>query len=453
MPPYLLAARLIAVLAGAASVGATPVNSNSTISSDLSGRDSMIATAELPAPGSKYRLVSEQQATAAPGTCSQDITLINECAGGSRGECQGTVTAYIYGLVSVHAGWTFMRPDSQFFPLGAEVQEVPQDQVAIRIPEGGRVDIRLPDCMSSGRIVSVANGDALHFSGSKGEVRAPSEVNPSEPSHDSFWSFMELTLDPNDGLTVNPSQVDSAGIPVAVELEHFDGDRDPVVTGGMKADAVATICEKLATQALADGQPWDKLCHRSNTTGAYVRASSPMMYINGGNPTAFQDYYEPYIDQVWEQYRNQDLVFDVGSSGNHTFRVGPDDQLRSVNSTVSFSKPCTRDIFTCATGPFTENGDPFHNQIVARLCAAFVRSTIHTGHVQPSDALPHKRYYQGNPSNHYAKFVHEVSKNGKGYAFPVDWVDGPSVADKDMPHGQITIKNPGRLTVTIGGWR
>ncbi|EME38064.1 glycoside hydrolase family 64 protein, partial [Dothistroma septosporum NZE10] len=335
----------------------------------------------------------------------------------------GTVNAYVYG--SNDGLLTFVSPDSQFY-VPHEVGAIDQSRIAIPIPQGQSVNVHIPGCLVGGRMSFVSGGDQLHYAGTvagaQGGFVQPSETNPDDSNANSYWSFMEFTSTEVGGLTVNPSSVDFAGIPIAMMLEDCNAGSKPLFTGGMKADAVATICQNLTEQAKVDGFPWDQLCTRSQDGGSFVRALSPNALTKGNDETAFKHYWKSYVDQVWNEYRSQDLVFDVAAEGTHICRVGGDDQLHCANDSVLISKPHTSDIFSCSSGPFEHTGNLVRDGITARLCAAFVRSTIHTGHAQPCDLLGPDQYYQTNPTNYFAKYVHKASKRGTGYAFAFDWV-------------------------------
>jgi hypothetical protein len=114
-----------------------------------------------------------------------------------------------------------------------------------------------------------------------------------------------------------------------------------------------------------------------------------------------------------------------------------------------YSKPTEADIFGCNSGPFTveASDNDVHSRVVARLCAAFVRSTLllDGGDVQPS--LPATSYYQASPADWYASFVHKYELDGFGYAFSYDDVN-PANEDES---GTVADPNPQSLQVVVGG--
>jgi hypothetical protein len=86
--------------------------------------------------------------------------------------------------------------------------------------------------------------------------------------------------------------------------------------------------------------------------------------------------------------------------------------------------------------------------VIPRLAAAFNRSTL----LLPTDQFPNGNhpgdYYRNAITNHYARIVHSVQRDGRGYAFPYDDVvpDGGS----DVA-GVVYDGSPRLFTVGVGG--
>lgn len=85
------------------------------------------------------------------------------------------------------------------------------------------------------------------------------------------------------------------------------------------------------------------------------------------------------------------------------------------------------------------------------MAAALNRSTLVSSPNQP-DAIQGgaNNYYKTNPTNHYARIVHSVNLDGRGYAFPYDDVV-PSGATGPDQAGTVSDGSPALLTVTVGG--
>jgi hypothetical protein len=113
-------------------------------------------------------------------------------------------------------------------------------------------------------------------------------------------------------------------------------------------------------------------------------------------------------------------------------------------SVASFPKPSTQDIFSCSTGPFLTNSDAFR-AITPRLAAGYNRSTLHLLTPQPADP---SLAYKYPITNHYARILHQVELDGRGYAFPYDDVTPTGGLDQS---GSVSDPNPVLLTIIVGG--
>lgn len=169
----------------------------------------------------------------------------------------------------------------------------------------------------------------------------------------------------------------------------------------------------------------------------------------------FDGYYQSYVDEAWTKYTNEDLKVDTQAEwGIVTGRVDSTGLL-SFPGAGTFAKPAAVDIFSCSTGPFGSYPEATRDEmgaIGARLAAALNRSTLVSNADQP-DAIGgdgNNNYYQTNPTNHYARIVHGVNLDGRGYAFPYDDVM-PSGATGPDQAGTVFDGSPELLTVTVGG--
>ncbi|THV36997.1 glycoside hydrolase family 64 protein [Glycomyces buryatensis] len=271
----------------------------------------------------------------------------------------------------------------------------------------------------------------------------PALHNPADSNYGKTVSFCEFTF--NDvQLFVNLSYVDLVtNLPLGVRLQ---GDADKTVEP-MPAGAVDAIASDLETQAAADGQPWDQLVLRGGS-GQVLRVVSPqnLMAPYFGQPDMpFADYWTAYVDEVWSLYQGADLSIDLqGGRGVLTGRVEGENLVFGDGS--SFPRPDARDIFTCDHGPFANIPTDSEEKkgLLARLAAAFNRSTIHSHPEQPNGA-PVDEFYTHEVTNHYSRIVHANSPIG--YAFPYDDVCPDDAPDQS---GAAFDGNPTRLTVTAG---
>ncbi|EFQ33277.1 glucanase B [Colletotrichum graminicola] len=276
-------------------------------------------------------------------------------------------------------------------------------------------------------------------------VVEPSATNIADPNYNLNWGFCEFTFNSYQ-VYVNISYVDFVSIPVSLTLENDAGKVTTVP--GFPSNALDAICDGLSAQDAADGAGWSRLIVRTPDGSANLRALSP----NSGivmQPDLFQGYYQPYVDAAWGKYRGADLTVNTQAEwGNVKGRVGADNLL-SFGDVGSFAQPSARDIFSCSTGPF--GGYPKNQAqmgaIGARIAAAFNRSTLLINDQQPEGESV-GNYYKDARTNHYSRICHEISSDGRGYAFPYDDV-GP--ADGPDQSGSLFDPNPKLLTVGIGG--
>jgi hypothetical protein len=272
----------------------------------------------------------------------------------------------------------------------------------------------------------------------------PSAVNPSDPSADINWGFVELTNNSN-GLNANISYVDFVGMVLGMTLTNSDGSSQ--TTPGLQVGSVPNICNELVSQTNSDGQVWNKLCF-ADAMGTPLRVLSPTDY-GSLHSTAFAGYYDSYVDAVWSNYAAHVLQIDTQTSyGVVNCQVGGN-VLTCNGDNRGYSKPVISDIWGCNSGPFEiQSGDnDVHRAVIPRLCAAFVRSTLLLagGNTQPG--LGASNYYTSSPTNHYSRIVHRYEINSIGYAFPYDDVAPGGVVNSS---GDLASGDPESLTIFVG---
>ena len=267
----------------------------------------------------------------------------------------------------------------------------------------------------------------------------PSVLNPSDPNASVNFGFCEFTLN-NDQLFANISYVDFvSAIPIALTLESTSGARQHVA--GTPGNGLDLVCDQLRTQQARDGKPWDKLIVSQN--GKPLRALNP----THGNAVgaSFDGYFEPYIDAVWEKYKNASMHINTqAAAGVVPGAVHPSNGQLVIGG-QPFSKPSTADVLGCNSGPFATGPDPTRNAIIPRLAAAFVRSTLLETEDHPSGP---ETFWKHERTNHYARIVHEVNRDSKGYAFAYDDVQPDGGQDQS---GKVNDGSPRLWTVTVGG--
>ncbi|KAJ9138280.1 Glycoside hydrolase family 64 protein [Coniochaeta hoffmannii] len=361
------------------------------------------------------------------------------------------VYAYITGIsLQARAGSRVLLKSNGkdlYFPSEPPENMSPlTEDVAIPLgPPGTTKTVHIPQ-MAGGRIWFSRDGK-LTFLLNKGgpALVEPSVLNPADPNAGVDFAFAEFTLN-NDQLFANISCVDFVPrLPVALTLQTAGGQVQHV--SGMPADGLDRVCEGLRAQAKKDHRPWDKLVVQRPGSQAAIRALNP----THGNAVgaSFDGYYEPLVEEVWSRYHEK--------KGGILMRVNTQAAPGTLEGRVlanggelvvggeAFKKPTTADILGCNSGPFETGASAKRNAIIPRLAAGFLRSCIVNCEHQPSGP---ETYYKRDPTNHYARIVHEVNLDGKGYAFAYDDVQPDGGEDQS---GKVNAGDPKVFIVSVGG--
>lgn len=337
--------------------------------------------------------------------------------------------------------WFVLRSDGQtaYHPSNITNIGTPlQEDCAIKIGgPGSERTVTIPH-IAGGRIYFSVNEPLSFFLNPGPALVEPSVTNPSDANYNKNWGFCEFTFN-NDQLYANISYVDFVGLPVAIALDCGSGEHKKVL--GIPHDGIHKVCAGLEEQKQNDGHGWDKLVFKG-PDGQPLRILSPnQACVMDGS--LFNNYYEPYVDEVWDRFTSQEIVIDTMAAGVVKGRVEGDKLLFDG---LDFAKPSTRDIFNADGGPFRTGPDAKRNAIIPRLNAEFNRSTymIH------DDVFPAQsdKYYKHPVTNHYARLVHAANMDGRGYAHPYDDASPPGGGDQS---GFVNDGDPKLFTVTIGG--
>jgi hypothetical protein len=355
------------------------------------------------------------------------------------------VYAYITGLaLNNNNAPIFVQSDGRtiYFPASPSQPLTPLAQdVAIPLgAPGNTVHATIPR-IAGGRIWFSVDARLTFYINPGPAVVEPSVTNPTDANINVNWSFCEFTFNEAQ-LFANISYVDFVSLPVSLSLTNNAGQTQTVP--GMSPSGFTTIVNELRAQASRDRRPWDQLIHSFN--GRPLRALSPNKLLIG-NANAWGDYWDDYVRQVWSRFTNQDMIVNTqAAAGDLRGRV-VNGEL-TFPSAGSFSPPSAKDIFSCSTGPFATGPNPARNAVIPRLAAAFNRTTLLLGTDQFPNGSHPGDYYKNGATNHYARIVHGVQRDGRGYAFPYDDVvpDGGS----DVA-GTVFDGNPRLFTAAVGG--
>lgn len=308
----------------------------------------------------------------------------------------------------------------------------------------------------------------LHFHETGGYAGA--NLNASTDPNDGIrWEIVELTWG-NSGLWTNTSRVDAYQYPIAVELSGFTGGLNEPSYVESYASAIAgngspkygIVGEKIAHQEIL--ARWNNDVSDDYLVAKIIKEHS----IDGGyiieQPSKVEDFKEDilddYIDDIWQTYRDNDLVIDIGERGIWLGTVTGDsfnfvDPVDGSIATI-YGKPSS---FNAIEGSgflaFTDVPSSINREkhdedlmIQAQIAAAINRHAIYTDVTDGTVQNTHDadRYFIHEPYNEYVSFFHneEISHDSKTYAFAYDDVgDHSSTLQNTFPTG---------ARVIIGGY-
>ncbi|KAL9610794.1 MAG: hypothetical protein Q9167_004526 [Letrouitia subvulpina] len=366
-----------------------------------------------------------------------------------------TVWAYVTGH-DIHRNneWFLLQADgvTPYYPTNPPGRLSPLlKDCAIPLNASGKSAkvVTVPKLATARIYFSITDKMTFHLNEGPALVE-PDVNNPADPNVNVRWDFCEFTFNDTE-LFCNITYVDFVSLPISLTLVPTAGPTQHVT--GFPDDGFAQIQQKLQAQGHIDGQPWGSLLRRGN--GKDLRILNPKNAIVA-NGSLFAGYFEPYIDQVWNRYASpaQPLSIATGTKqwGTATGHVDHTSKLLRFpsasgppGSTITFSKPSTKDVFSCDTGPFHRGNDEAGN-ISARITAAFNRTTLLKWKDQPGHPAP-SEYYKDTPTNHYSRIVHNVNTDHLGYCFPFD--DVGASGEKDQS-GKVQSGSVKTFTVTVG---
>jgi hypothetical protein len=243
--------------------------------------------------------------------------------------------------------------------------------------KGSSVTITMPIPMLTGRIY-IANGelDIGVLQADTGiALQNPAFQNPYDPNFNTSFGFVEANQ-AGKCIYVNPTYVDFVGLPMGMELVT---EESTVAISGLPGNGVQEVCGQLAAEQAKDGYPWGDLCLKDNNDNP-IRVLSPQH-----NPEGFKNYFDDYIDQVWQYIASNGIKFDTQDGNPIVSCQVQGDSMTCDRDSLPFPKPTTADVWGCNSGSFAQAGDQRHKEIGARFCAAFHRATflLPGGDVQP----------------------------------------------------------------------
>ncbi len=344
-------------------------------------------------------------ANAAAGPDLLPLTITNDSG---RSE---PVHLYVLGESGGRLG--YVTEAGAFTPwTGGANPPAPAPDVSIAGPaNGASKTISVPKGLSGRMYMSF--GDKLDFKISQdGGLVQPAPWAAGDASRNVLFDWSEFTY--NDaGVWLNSSQVDMFAVPHAVSVTGSDGQTR--TTGQLKPGGRNAVIDGLRADA-----EFAKLV-QTREDGTVLRVLAPGKGADAGGFDP--NYLAGYIDKAWAAYANTDLtvkpfaeqpdkVFTGRTSGdvmNFTDAGGA--------QVASFTKPTTAHVWGC-DGNLAAPNDLVVGPLARSLCAALTRGTLGSQPVEPS--TDPATFYRNEPTNAYAKLIHENMADGKAYAFAFD---------------------------------
>jgi hypothetical protein len=203
-----------------------------------------------------------------------------------------------------------------------------------------------------------------------------------------YWDFIEWAH--NGGKWAgNTTQVDAWSLPITIEM----GNKKVGIVGPR-----TKLFEKFKKEAPA--------AFKNCVIGDFWIVSPFKADMGRGKP--FANYYEKYVDEVWEMYAKETKT----PSGKYVGKADPNGAL-TFTPTAGGGKPHTCDKKPTTSEILLGEGTLQRN---ADFCGAFNR------HVAEDPALwrDPTKYYLKEPCNWYSRFFHECGIDHKAYGFCYD---------------------------------
>lgn len=275
--------------------------------------------------------------------------------------------------------------------------------------------VYLPDIISGRMYLSYGEQVYITFNvAADGRVgyAGPDLNNTSDPNQDVLFEFIEFTVK-NKEYWGNTTRVDFYSFPVVTRLIGTDG----YTNGKYYANYDRTVGD-LGTREDVFGAYKNEVPNEFDTllTDKRIMAPCKLTFNEGAQ---YANYYDAYINEFWNKYASQDLVFTC-QAGTFRGRVEGDRMKFTKdgdNGTYYVYKPTTQDVLE-GKGNFNR-GNSTELVIEAQLCAAFNRGVA----TQPENYANASAFYKNPVSNFYSGFMHNHSYDGYSYGFCYDDVN------------------------------
>ncbi len=330
----------------------------------------------------------------------------------------GSIHLYIVGNDGTNQ--CHVTPEGELKPVQLS-DNGPDGYTDYAIPlTGTETTVSLPEM--SGRIY-VACGEKLKFKAVEADTGAalayPAAWVESDPNYPVVHDCAEFTYK-GGAMYCNTTMVDMFSVPLAIGLKGAKQQ----TTGTLKPGARDRIFDSVrSVEAFSQLVIDDK------------RVIAPGHGLGAGRFA--EDYFAPYIDQVWAAYQSKDLKVTTNAGTFHRpGRRRPAVLLRPGRGVLRQA---------------LHQGRPLLRRRARRAQRRHHRAGSRPSSVPPSTAppcsppptSPHPpppaAFYQGDLTHHYAKAMHAATEDGKAYGFAFDDVGGFASYIEDGAASELTL--------------
>lgn len=292
--------------------------------------------------------------------------------------------------------------------------------------------------------------------------------NSAEPNYKTLFDWVEFDykISPDSslpGMGINKTEVQMVSLPFTISMT---GPTSGTQTVGAKPGARSAIIE-----ALREDPVFKSLIVEGTATGTNISPIRVVSPDNGifnvrnnipGVPTFPLDYYDDYIDQVWEKYKTEDLTMVTSAFGTFVGRVNQQDQMVFTSQgqrSVTIPKPSSADVIigdgaliSDVANATTDTERNIVREHASTMSACFNRSTLLVfprmlrSFVQ--GAFDPSIFYQHPITNVYSKVIHANSLPTKKAPFGAAYGFG---FDDNLDQSSFISDNraPTKLTITV----
>jgi hypothetical protein len=324
--------------------------------------------------------------------------------------------------------------------------------LALNLGNDRVLDLHLPQLTAARIYISVGKPVVVTNFGAPG---APPSSPPgwvkTDPNFNTVFDFAEYTWLDDPAISKfhstfggNLTQVDFFSIPMFMELHAADDNNRPVLRqSGFRG---STVRANVFAGVKNAGAPWNKLIV-APTRVPPIRILAPYKAEELGVWPAGQ--LDPYINQVWTRYTDNELLAKATAEGVAvTFRghsVGNAIVFLQTNGPETFQilKPDSNTVYRNEIKSDKEGHDPASlraRAVAASMGGAFLRTNLLVNN--NLNACDTTQFFRNQPINWYGRVLHQYAFEKKAYAFGYD--------DTCDQSSFVQGHDPQRLDLTLG---